>query len=421
MQYLFLLIFLYFLLKDFRKGVVIYAPFKLFFYEGFKLGPTSFDIVLSIIVCVIFIVKKRKIITEKFPWKKSFLILLLSGIVFSFYPSSYIGEFLRQVFCIYGYGFVFFCSLSDENIISAFLKSSTLFAILLAGNGFFQLVTDQNLLGNFHDSFYNAEIKDNSLIRFGNFSRIRSFCSHSISYGVECAVFLMVFLYVYFGYKKEYFAKSMFFAIIFCIVGIVTSGSRTPLLGFLIMILPLVTKLRQISGSQKLIVTFTIICFCALFGSYVIEMMNSIINPDKTSVEGSNTTGRLEQFAYSIFLVQNNWLLGYGNVNIMDMKGFDYSILYGAESIWMVTILQKGIIGVLAYAYFYVDVFKHLPKKNKALFVFFVLGWLLIDSATSLMGINMFLPIMIMSLLYRLGTNNSLIKYDSFKHNNPCL
>lgn len=187
------------------------------------------------------------------------------------------------------------------------------------------------------------------------------------------------------------------------------------------MILPLMTKLNRISGRQKLIVILAITCFCALFGSYVIEMINSIINPDKTSVEGSNTTGRLEQFAYSIYLVKNNWLLGYGNVNIMDMKSFDYGILYGAESIWMVTILQKGIIGILAYAYFYVDVFKHLPKNSKIFFVFFVLGWLLIDSATSLMGINMFLPIMIMSLLYRLGTNNSLIKYDSFKYNNSCL
>lgn len=421
MQYLFLLVFLYFLLKDFRKGVVIYAPFKFFFYEGFKLGPTSFDIALSTVVCVIFFIKKRKLIIENFPWKKSFGILLISGVIFSFYPFFSIGEFLRQVFCIYGYGFVFFHSLSDKNIINTFLKSCTLFAILLAGNGFFQLITDQNLLGNFHDSFYNSEFNDNSLVRFGNFSRIRSFCSHSISYGVECVVFFITFLYMYFGYKKEYFAKSMYFAIFFCVIGIITSGSRTPLLGVAIMALPLMTKLSRISGRQKLIVILAIICFCALFGSYVIEMVNSIINPDKSSVGGSNTTGRLEQFAYSIYLVQNCWLLGYGNVNIMDMKSFDYGILFGAESIWMVTILQKGIIGILSYAYFYVDVFKHLPKNNKILFVFFVLGWLLIDSATSLMGINVFLPIMIMSLLYRLGTNNSLIKYDSFKYNNPCL
>lgn len=421
MQYILFFIFLTILLRDYKKGVVIYAPFKFFFYEGFRFGPTSFDIALSIIVCVIFFMKKRKFITEKFPWKKSFLILLISGIIFSYYPSFFMGEFLRQVFCIYGYGIVFFYCLSDKNIINTFLKSCTLFAILLAGNGFFQFVTDQNLLGNFHDSFYDGDFSDNSLVRFGNFSRIRSFCSHSISYGVECVVFLITFLYMYFGYKKEYFAKSMYFAIFFCVIGIIISGSRTPLLGVAIMILPLMTKLRQISGSQKLIVIFSIICFCALFGSYVIEMINSIINPDKSSVEGSNTTGRLEQFAYSMYLVQNNWLLGYGNVNIMDMKNFDYSILFGAESIWMVTILQKGIIGILAYAYFYVDVFKHLPKNNKILFVYFVLGWLLIDSATSLMGINMFLPIMIMSLLYRLGTNNSLIKYDSFKYNNSCL
>lgn len=410
MQYLFLLIFLYFLLKDFRKGVVIYAPFKFFFYEGFKLGPTSFDIVLSCVVCAIFLAKRRKIITEKFPWKMSFLILLISGVIFSFYPSLYIGELLRQVFCIYGYGFVFFYCLSDKSTVNTFLKSCTLFAILLAGNGFFQLITDQNLLGNFHDSFYNAEFKDNDLVRFGNFSRVRSFCSHSISYGVECVVFFITFLYMYFVYKKEYFAKYMYYAMFFCVIGIITSGSRTPLLGIAIMVLPIITKMRRISGKQKLIVILAIICFCMLFGPYVIEMINSIINPDKTSVEGSNTTGRLEQFAYSIYLVQNNWLLGYGNVNIMDMKNFDYGILYGAESIWMVTLLQKGIIGIIAYAYFYVNVFKHLPLNNKVIFVFFILGWLLIDSATSLMGINMFLPIMIISLLYKLG-NRKCIEY----------
>lgn len=76
----------------------------------------------------------------------------------------------------------------------------------------------------------------------------------------------------------------------------------------------------------------------------------------------------------------------------------------------MVTLLQKGIIGIIAYAYFYVNVFKHLPLNNKVIFVFFILGWLLIDSATSLMGINMFLPIMIISLLYKLG-NRKCIEY----------
>ena len=65
MQYLFLLVFLYFLLKDFRKGVVIYAPFKFFFYEGFKLGPTSFDIALSTIVCAIFFIKNLKSATTR--------------------------------------------------------------------------------------------------------------------------------------------------------------------------------------------------------------------------------------------------------------------------------------------------------------------------------------------------------------------
>lgn len=175
MQYIFFFIFLTILLRAYKKGVVIYAPFKFFFYEGFRLGPTSFDIALSTIVCVIFFMKKRKFITEKFPWKKSFLILLISGIIFSYYPSFFMGEFLRQVFCIYGYGIVFFYCLSDKNIINTFLKSCTLFAILLAGNGFFQFVTDQNLLGNFHDSFYDGDFSDNSLVRFGNFSRIRSF------------------------------------------------------------------------------------------------------------------------------------------------------------------------------------------------------------------------------------------------------
>lgn len=416
MQYLLLVIFLLLITKDFRRGVVIYAPFKFFFYEGFQVGSVTFDIVVSVYVCLVYLFKYRNLSKDvDFPWKKSFILLTISGIIYSFHPSLYLGEMLRQIFCIYGYGFIFFCALNEKKIFNTFIKSCAIFAFLLAGNGLIQLFTDVNVLGKFHDQFYPAEFTDNNLLRFGNFSRIRSFCSHSISYGVECVVFSVLFIYLFFQEKKGFFKSFYYLVIALCLIGIITSGSRTPLVGIAVMLLPLFRSFGRIAPYQKITVTLVVVLFCALFGSYVLDMINSIINPESTNVEGSNTIGRLGQFAYSIYLVQNNWLLGYGNVNIMDMPNFDYSILFGAESIWMVTLLQKGLIGILAYIYFYVDVFKHLPKNNKRLFIFFVLGWLVIDSATSLMGINMFLPIMIITILYKIGNLQNIRQYDYAK------
>lgn len=416
MQYLLLVIFLFLITKDFRRGVVIYAPFKFFFYEGFQVGSVTFDIIVSVYVCLLYILKYRKLSkTVSFPWKKSFLILIISGIIYSLHPSFYLGEMLRQIFCIYCYGFIFFCALNEKVILNTFIKSCVVFALLLAGNGFVQLFTDINVLGKFHDQFYSVEFTDNNLVRFGNFSRIRSFCSHSISYGVECVIFSVLFIYLFFQEKKDYFKNAYYLVIALCLIGVITSGSRTPLVGIAVMLLPILKSFGKIATYQKAIVAMAVVLFCALFGNYVVDMINSIINPESTKVEGSNTVGRLGQFAYSIYLVQNNWLLGYGNVNIMDMPNFDYGVLYGAESIWMVTLLQKGMIGIIAYIYFYVDVFKHLPQNNKRFLVFFVLGWLVIDSATSLMGINMFLPIMIITILYKIGNLQNIIQYGYAK------
>ena len=216
-----------------------------------------------------------------------------------------------------------------------------------------------------------------------------------------------------------------------CLIGIISSGSRTPLIGLAIMIFPLIKSYNKISLKQKTIIAIIVLAFLGLFGTYVMEMIGSIINPDSSSVEGSNAMGRLEQFVYSWHLVQNRLWLGYGNVDLMDMNNFDYSRLYGAESIWLVLLLQKGLIGVGAYIYFYYDVLKHLPK-NKIILISFIIGWLFIDSATSLMGINMFLPIMIISLLYRLDSVPSFLKksnyfihdksfYGKTKYYNTCL
>lgn len=402
MQYLFFLFFVYFLIKNYKKGVVIYAPFKFFFYEGFQLGFVTFDIALSCIVCLFYLFKYKTIKTQDFPWKKSFWVLTISGIIYSLYPQFYLGELLRQLFCVYVYGYIFFCCLNDKTV-RVFLDSCAVFVLLLAGNGFLALVTGDNLLGDYHNQFYSGNFHDNSLIRFEGFNRVRSFCSHPISYGVECAVFTIMFLCLYFFLKQNYFRSLYYVIILLGIIGIISSGSRTPLIGFIFMLIPLSVFWNKLTLSQKTIVFLSLMCFLVLFGVYIVEMVHSIINPEATSIQGSSITGRLEQFTYCIYLIKDNWLFGYGSTDIMNLKNADYTILYGSESIWMILLLYRGVFGVIAYIYFYIDVFKHLPSNNKKVFVFFVLGWLFIDSATSLMGINMFFPIMIMTLLYKMG------------------
>lgn len=410
MTYLFFLIFVTFILYDFKKGVIFYAPFKLFFYGGFDLISTafSFDICLSFFVCFFYFIKYRnRFKAEDFPWKISYVFMTIIGIIYACNPVLKVGVLISETLCIYGYAYVLYCVLRNESDISFLLKSTALLALLLCVNGAIQFFTELNPLGDFHSSFYSDKTLfiDNNLLRFGDHIRVRSFLPHAISYGVECLIIMSLFFTSFLYFKRVYFKTYYYIILIFCLLGLIMCGSRTPLISLFIIVIPYFQHFNNASQKNKILIFSLLGGFILVFSSYFYEMYISIVEPNKSEAAGSSISMRIDQFKYASLIMQKNFWIGVGSsVNIMDMPSIDYSRLYGAESKWMILMLEKGITGVIAYIVFYLGLLVNLRNNSvKYVIIFFVFAWLVIDSATSLMGISLFLPLMVLTAFHRLG------------------
>jgi hypothetical protein len=109
------------------------------------------------------------------------------------------------------------------------------------------------------------------------------------------------------------------------------------------------------------------------------------------------------QLLYSISIWNKNIWFGQGHeYNIFKMA--NHNDLFGGESIWFTLMMKQGLIGMLAYIILYVDIIYNVRKNIFSKYIIsFILGWLVIDSATNLPGINLFLPFMIIIIIYKYG------------------
>lgn len=62
----FFIIIILLLLYDFKKGVLIYAPLKLFFNMNVRFGAFTFDLAVSLIILLLFLFQKKKLQKESF-------------------------------------------------------------------------------------------------------------------------------------------------------------------------------------------------------------------------------------------------------------------------------------------------------------------------------------------------------------------
>lgn len=119
MQYVFLLFFICLLLYDLRKGILIYAPFKLFFLTTIKFEFITFDVLVSIVAFFVYIFKYQHILVKRGnPW----IYALITGIIFSiiagFIPKWNGGNFW-MIFTVYLYAVIFLIALIQKSILNS--------------------------------------------------------------------------------------------------------------------------------------------------------------------------------------------------------------------------------------------------------------------------------------------------------------
>ncbi len=407
MIYLLFLIFLVIILNDFKKGIIIYAPFKFIFGYGISsyIGTFSLDTIFTTILFVYwFFYKKKRKSLENFPLKNSAIICIISAFIYSLNPFFSIVTFLDNILP-YLYILMFFAVINTTDDIKLFIKVLCIYAIILNLNALCELLGN-NIIGNIiTSSFRGNTFWANDVVSRGNFIRLHSFIPHSIGYGVV-NMLIFAFFGVLYIYKIRYISfRSIVIILVVSFLGIFLSGSRSPLLGGIIILLPVILNKRIINERNIATLTIAVILISAIAGNYFLTMYTSLSDSSggDTDLGGASSWDmRIRQLEYSVYFWLQKFWFGHGHTFDIFQGGTSYTEILGAESVWFPIMMKKGLVGIISYLYITIDACRNIPKNRyRTICLCLMLGWLVIDSATNLPGLNYLFPLYFYIIYYK--------------------
>ena len=219
-------------------------------------------------------------------------------------------------------------------------------------------------------------------VRFGIKRSQSIFSMHTTNGAISLVLFCLL---LYLKRQTNFFNgnKLINVLIVLLLITVFLTGARSAMIGCVICCLMFYEKKLL----QFKYVLLLLVAGCILIGSlheYIQEVLDSIFDTEKVS--GSNTDMRSIQFEIAyLFLAQSFWF-GHGlSYTWLYVKIF-YDELLGAESLWIPVMIDQGFVGIMAYAFFFICCILYSIKKKVFSISFFVLGFLVYNSMSSLPG-----------------------------------
>lgn len=263
------------------------------------------------------------------------------------------------------------------------------------------ILKDNIILTQIYSNFnLQSNMSDNIGTLFQNRDRFRvsSLFTNPFDYGFINLILFLYYMYIYISkqYSNKYLVLSALimgaWAVIFC-------GCRSVLLTLIISIIIFLFYNYRLRKLSKYIFS-SIILFIILYLSipFLKEITDAIISlfnsQDGSTVQGSSIGMRLTQLYGSIEYFNQSPLLGNGFEYInkgLGWQDFDQSKMntdmYGFESIIFVLLIERGLIGIIAYIYFAIKVYEYINKKKN------------IDRTCAAFGFSVFSAYLIFSIL----------------------
>lgn len=416
--YIAFLFFVFLFFRNFKKGIIIYAPFKFVFSYGLRsyVGKFELDTLFTAIIFIIWLLRSNKRNWTEFPLKGTLLLVSIGVLAYSFNPFFAI-TVLLDGFSPYLYLIMFFYALKTKEDLQLFIKVLSVYVITLNVNALTELmgynVLGHSLVAAMTPTTYWAE----DVVARGIFVRLHSFVPHSIGYGVENMLFFSFYFMLFLLGEKVFPKKKSSILMLVSFVGIYLSGSRSPLLGGVIILLPLLFN-KQMFNAKNL--SFAICCLLIVVvfaGGYISAMFDSLATDKDTDLGGASSWDmRLGQLEYSVSFWMKNFWFGNGHTFDIFQGGRMYSEIFGAESVWFPLMMKQGLVGMVAYLSVTIGAcINSFRVKYKALCFCLMLGWLVIDSATNLPGLSILLPLYFYTVYYKW---NKLVPIKVYDFNN---
>lgn len=409
--YILFFIWVLFILFDFKKAVLCYAPFKILFYYDVRLtAALPFDMAIILLIAFCFFVKRKEYSKLHFPFTRGYMVYAIIYSIGCIIPVFMINRIPSTVISILLYSYIYFQCLRNIRDVKLAAAVYMLFSLFLVGNGMLELFTHKCPVDDWIRSMpfidkEHAWDTDFDELRFG-LPRIKSFMPFSITYGVACAILLSLPFYLVF----ENFRKSLLMrllvpmSLVFLLIGVITSASRSPILGIVVLLSYLFFD-KELFKRYKTKILLLLLLIAVFMWPFIYDNIMSILNPKAAdAIGGSSMDMRIGQYSIAFDYMMQSPLFGLGKeTQINDI------LFFGGESIWLPLMINNGILGVFGYIYLYYAIVKNTKVSGSRYLHIVTASWLVMNTATSLMGLGDATYLTLYMLLYRYNYLKSVV------------
>lgn len=409
--YILFFIWVLFILFDFKKAVLCYAPFKILFYYDVRLtAALPFDMAIVLLIAFCFFVKRKEYSKLHFPFTRGYMVYAIIYSIGCIIPVFMINRIPSTVISILLYSYIYFQCLRNIRDVKLAAAVYMLFSLFLVGNGMLELFTHKCPVDDWIRSMpfidkEHAWDTDFDELRFG-LPRIKSFMPFSITYGVACAILLSLPFYLVF----ENFRKSLLMrllvpmSLVFLLIGVITSASRSPILGIVVLLSYLFFD-KELFKRYKTKILLLLLLIAVFMWPFIYDNIMSILNPKAAdAIGGSSMDMRIVQYSIAFDYMMQSPLFGLGKeTQITDI------LFFGGESIWLPLMINNGILGVFGYIYLYYAIVKNTKVSGSRYLHIVTASWLVMNTATSLMGLGDATYLTLYMLLYRYNYLKSVV------------
>lgn len=409
--YILFFIWVLFILFDFKKAVLCYAPFKILFYYDVRLtAALPFDMAIILLIAFCFFVKRKEYSKLHFPFTRGYMVYAIIYSIGCIIPVFMINRIPSTVISILLYSYIYFQCLRNIRDVKLAAAVYMLFSLFLVGNGMLELFTHKCPVEDWIRSMpfidkEHAWDTDFDELRFG-LPRIKSFMPFSITYGVACAILLSLPFYLVF----EKFRKSLLMrllvpmSLVFLLIGVITSASRSPILGIVVLLSYLFLD-KELFKRYKTKILLLLLLIAVFMWPFIYDNIMSILNPKAAdAIGGSSMDMRIVQYSIAFDYMMQSPLFGLGKeTQITDI------LFFGGESIWLPLMINNGILGVFGYIYLYYAIVKNTKVSGSRYLHIVTASWLVMNTATSLMGLGDATYLTLYMLLYRYNYLKSVV------------
>lgn len=416
LYYLLFIWFVYALSKDFKHTLFVYLPIRIALHQGIILWPANPTVMFDSAACLFvifnyFFVQKGKTSSVKFPFAFPLILFACSEFLSSFFASTSGNgmNFLQNIVVGILFLYVVWNNINSTEDLKLVIKGYTIMFSLAIGLSLFEQVTHFNPIIALETALLPASaplglIWPSSQVRFGGLFRAQAFMSISITYGAYCLMFFLFYFFltnkypIYSFYKKT---KNKIFTLGLAL-GAFLSGSKSPILALMIGFIPML-RVRWFFNLKIILPLIVVLGLSLPMMTGMYDDIHDAMTAENTwdYQGGSSLAMREMQLNVSLTEFNKSPIIGNGTKYLAHAMDYYGAELLGAESIWFGLLIEKGMIGIVAFIVILTYPLFMRRLKYKKVYLALAMGWLAINTMTTIPGLgNTFYYTLIM-LLYK--------------------